>query len=634
MNNKRSLLYVSLAALLVLTLSLVAQAYNESPMLTELVKAGKLPPVDERLPKEPMVLEPLNEVGQYGGTLRSSTTEPNAWQSDGHAHMRLPYLLWVDRTGSKVTPYFAKGYEFTNGNKTLTLFLREGMKWSDGHPFTADDIMFWWEDQILNDEITPTKPSIWKSGGELAKFTKVDDYTLQIDFAAPYQPILSYIAYWGSMQSNMFQPKHYLKKWHIKYNPEANELARQEGYEFWYQAYNAHANITPSQTDLDLPTVNPWVVVQRNPSRIVLERNPYYPLVDTAGNQLPYIDRVTVDVAERETMVIKATSGELDFAGMNLEVSDTPILKENEQRGDYVTYLWPSTMTSEIAFGFNLAHPDPAQRDIYQDVRFRRAMSLAIDRDEINDLVFFGQGVPMQTTVHPDASYYKDKWGEAYTEYDPEQASQLLDEMGLKRGSDGMRRRPDGQPLVVTIDYSATLPFANETLELVKSYWEDVGVRVALKSHERSLYTTMYEAGDVGVGVWHIDRMVESKVNLPDMTKFNPKSEVAWGYAWKHWLDTNGASGEKPSGKAAEDFLGFMDAFSRWYSVTSNEEYLQVAEEIWENQAENLWIVGTVGLSRHPILKSNRLHNFPEECPWGDDMSWWRIAFPEQWYIK
>ncbi len=634
MNKVVRTLQLLLVLLLLITAPLTALAYNEAPMLRELVEAGKLPPVEERLPKEPLVLEPLNEIGQYGGTLRSATTEPNTWQADGHAHLRLPYLLWVDRSGSEVVPYFAKGYEFTDENKTLTLYLREGMKWSDGHPFTVDDILFWWEDQILNDELTPTKPNIWKAGGELAKFEKVDDYTLRIRFAAPYRPILSYIAYWGSMQSNMFQPKHYLKKWHIKYNPEANELAKEEGYEFWYQAFRAHADITPAQTDLNLPTLNPWMIVQRNPSRIVLERNPYFCAVDTAGNQLPYIDRIVVDVVERETLVIKATSGELDFAGMSLEVTDTPVLKENEARGNYTVYLWPSTMPAEIGIGFNLAHKDPAFRDIYQDVRFRRAMSLAINREEINDLVFFGQGVPMQATIHPDTSYFKEEWAQAYAQYDPDEANRLLDEMGLNRGPDGWRVRPDGTTLVVTVDYSNTLPFGHETLELVKSYWEDVGVKVSLKAHERSLYTNMYEAGDVGVGVWHLDRMIESKVNLPDLTKFNPKSEVAWGWAWKHWLDTDGAAGEEPSGKAAEAFLAFMDAFKRWYNARSEEEYLQIAEEIWDNQAENLWIIGTVGLSRHPILKSNRLHNFPEECPWGDDMSWWRIAYPELWYLK
>ena len=527
-----------------------ALAYNESPMLAALVEEGVLPPVEERLPLEPLVIEPLDEIGVYGGTLRTATIEPNSPSSDGHSHIRIPYLFWVDPDSGQIIPYIAKGYEFTDGNRTLTIFLREGLKWSDGHPFTADDIMFWWEDVILNDELTPVKPAIWRPGGELARFEKVDDYTIRIHFAVPFQPIMSYLAYWGSQQGNMFHPKHYLKKWHINYNPQANELARQEGFEFWYQAFGNHRTIGPGQSDLDLPTINPWVITARRPNRIVLQRNPYYGAVDPAGNQLPYIDEITVEVLERETMVIRASSGDLDICGMNLEISDIPVLKENEERGDYRVHLWPSTVPAEIGIGFNLSHKDPKLREVYQQAKFRQALSLAINREEINDLVFFGLGVPMQATVHPTNSFYREEWAQSYAQYDPDRANQLLDELGLERGPSGWRRHPDGTALTVAIDYSASLPFANSVLELVQSYWEAVGIHTVLSSHERSLYTTMAQAGEIGVAVWHTDRMMESRVNLPDMTKFNPgSSDIPWAYAWKQWLNTDGAQGMEPSGQ-------------------------------------------------------------------------------------
>ncbi|NLV92421.1 MAG: ABC transporter substrate-binding protein [Firmicutes bacterium] len=619
---------------LILLLSVGAAAYNESPMLAEQVQKGLLPPVEERLPVEPLVIRPFDEVGVYGGTLRTATTEPNTWSSDGHSHIRIPYLFWLDPETEEIIPYLAKGYEFSEDNRVLTITLREGTKWSDGHPFTADDIMFWWEDVIGNDELTPVKPAMWSPGGELAVFEKIDDYTIRIEFAVPFKPIISYLAYWGSQQGNMFHPKHYVKQWHIKYNPDANELAKEEGLEFWYQSFQNHSNITPGQVDLNLPTLNPWMIVERNPSRIRLEHNPYYLAVDTEGNQLPYIDSIVVDVLEREMLVMRALSGDLDICGRSLEISDISILKESEARGDYRLLLWTSTVPADIGIGFNLCHKDPKLREIYQQAKFRQALSLAINREEINDLVFFGFGVPMQATVHPNNSFFKEEWAKAYAEYDPARANQLLDELGFERGADGFRRTPDGETFTVTINYSSTLAFANSVLELVRDYWEKVGVRTVLSSHERTLYTTMVEAGEVGVGVWMIDRMTESRVSLPDVTKFNPTSEVGWAYAWKQWLNTDGEQGEEPSGPAAEAFMEFMNAFQDWYTVESDAEYQEIAERIWDNQAENLWILGTVGLSQRPIVAANRLHNFPEHMPWGDDMSWWRITYPEQWFIK
>lgn len=629
----RTLLGFAALIFLLSLLTVSAQTYNEAPMLAERVESGELPPVEERLPLEPLVIEPLEQIGTYGGTLRAPATEPTSWANEGAAHMRIPYMLTVTPDVTEVIPYFAKGYELADDAMSLTLYLREGMKWSDGHPFTVDDILFWWEDQIQNAELTPVVPIIWRPGGELTTFEKVDDYTLRMSFAVPYRPILSYVAYWGSQQGNFFQPRHYLENWHIDYNENANELAQEEGFEFWYQAFLSHADNNPSQQDVNLPTLSPWMLVSRTPSRAVYERNPYFLAVDPEGNQLPYIDRVTADALEREVLVIRLAAGELDYGGQSLVLTDLPVLRQSQDQGDYRLLLWPSPVPAEIALAFNLNHNDPALREIFQDVRFRRAMSLGINRDEINDLVFLGLGTPMQATVHPSNSYFKEEWARAYADYDPDTANQLLDEMGLERGPDGIRRRPDGQPLRISIDYSSTLQFATETMELVQSYWQDLGINTATNAQERSLYYTRAQTGELDVGSWHTDRMMEFRVNIPNVTKWNGLSELGYAVDWQQWLNTDGEAGEEAAGSAGEAWFAFMDMLREWYTVESEEDYMRLAEEIWDNQAENLWVIGTVGLAGRPMVAQNAIGNFPEERFWGDDTSWWRTASPEQWYL-
>ncbi len=608
--------------------------FNESPDLAELVEKGKLPPVEERLPDEPLVVGPIDKIGKYGGELQTATLS-HSWGSDGGSHVRIPYLYWIDKNTQEVIPFLAKGYDFSEDAKILTLYLREGMRWSDGEPFTVDDILFWWNDIILNEELTPIPPQHWMPGGELPKFEKIDDYTLQIEFAVPYKPILSILGYWGSQQGNFFAPAHYLKKWHIDYNPDADKLAKEEGFDFWYQCFALHNDITPAQQDVNLPTVNPWMLEKKTTTGAIYVRNPYFAAVDIAGNQLPYIDKIQDSiVGSREVLIMKLVSGELDYAGRRVGLADYTLLKETEEKSGYTTYMWCSPVPAEIALSFNLNHKDPVAREIFQDVRFRRAMSLAINREEINQFVFLEQGVPMQATVHPDCSFFKEEWAQAYAEYDPTRANELLDEMGLRRGPGGWRLRPDGKPLEITTEYSQGFAFSEDVLELVSKYWKDLGIKVAVKEDGGSLYLTRAEGGELDVGVYCTDRMMEFRVTIPGWTKYNPRSELGWAVEWGLWRETGGKSGEEPTGECGEAFTEFMDLLDQWYVTVDPVEYQKIAHKIWDNQADNLWVIGTVGLENRPVVAKNYIKNFPSRCYWGDDTSWWLAADPIQWYIE
>lgn len=617
------------------TVATSQQKYNEAPSLTELVKQGKLPSVEKRLPEEPLVIEPVEEIGQYGEELRTAALGPAAFSDIEHA--REFYFFRPDEQGKKIIPNIAKGYKLSKDNREVLIYLRKGMKWSDGEPFTADDIMFWWNDVVLNNELTPVKPTRWMPGGKLAKFERVDEYTVRIKFAAPYKPIIGILGYFSTGQNQIYMPKHYLKRWHIKYNPDANKLAKEEGLDAWYKAFQFHIDVGASGQDPNTPVLGPWVLKQRTLERRTYERNPYFCAVDTAGNQLPYIDRLVVEiVGSKEVATMKLISGELTHGGLAVggEMEDYTLYKENEKKGNYRVLLWTSSNPTEVAFGFNRNHPDQILRKIFQDSRFSRAMSLAINRDEINQFAYLGTGIPMQATVHPSCSFYKEEWGKAYAKYDPEQTNRLLDEMGLtQRDRDGFRLRPDGKTLAITIPYveGTGIRGVRTVCELVKRYWEKVGIKVALVSEERSLYVTRGNAGLHDVGVWSPNRMLELRCFIPGMTTWRPNYyPIGWAVKWGLWWETGGKSGEEPE----PETKAFFNALDRWYLSITEKEYKKRAQEAWDMQAKNLYLIGTVGMVQCPVIINNNLRNVPKKVLWGDDLSWWDITKPEQWFFK
>jgi len=607
------------------------EKFHEAPMLRVKVAAGELPPVEKRLPEEPLVIEPIEEIGQYGGRITGTALGPTTWNDT--AQPRLEFSLTVNNKVTEVLPNIAKGYDFSEDKKTLTLYLRKGMKWSDGHPFTADDYLFWYEDVLLNDELTPVKPRAWSPGGELMKMEKVDDYTIRLHFAQPYPVILNYIAYFGSRQESFFHPKHYLKRWHIKYNPKANELAKEEGYDYWWQAFNFHKITGPQQQDTNLPMVRPFILKKRTPTQKIFERNPYYWKIDTEGNQLPYLDELVCDIVESaEITTLKAIAGEISYAGMDIALKDYPLFKKNEEKGGYRTLLYKYLRGSVCAFAFNQTHKDPVLRKIFQDVRFRQAMSLAINRDEINNILYFGKAIPCQATVHPTCSYYKEEWSKAYAQYDPERANKLLDEIGLKWDKKHQYRlRPDGKSLAVTIEFWPGEGPKTKICELVKGYWEKVGVKVSLKPEERSFNAMRRNANEVDVNVWHVDRTSELRAYIPWTSKFfNFKSELGQGVLWQDWYDTGGKAGEEPP----EKIKRMYKLLDEWTTTTSEEEYRRLAQELFDFYAENLFIIGTVGMAPKVIVVKNNLRNVPEKAYFDADNTFWNTLGIAQWFLK
>lgn len=597
------------------------ESFGEAPMLEVKVAAGELPRVEERLPYDPAVTVPRDEVGEYGGSLTS------IWEITWIAGPWF-YGLGMVSPDLEVVPNIAKGWEISEDGKTFMVYLREGTKWSNGQPFTADDFLFWYEDIILNDELTPVKPTGWSPGGELMQVEKVDDYTLRWRFATSFPRVIEAIT--GGWQ---WAPKHYLKRWHPKYNPDAQKLAEEEGYDHWWAAFKFHYE---SMED-PRPTLGPWKLTQVDSlGNLYLERNPYYWQVDTAGNQLPYIDRlIQIQTESTEAYTLKLMAGEFEFAGISLPFSNYPLYKQAEEKGDYRVFLARTPVGAEQGFVFNYTHKDPVLRKIFNDIRWRQAMSLAIDRDEMNQALYFGKGTPRQATMAPDASFYEDWMGEYYAEYDPEKANRLLDEMGLKWNEEHQwRLRPDGKDLAINFEYNIGM---TDAFELVKMYWEKVGVKMSLKMLDRGLYQTRLEANEIDVGVWRFDYCTEVRSRKAGpMERFRPPWHepplCLGGVEWWNWYKSGGETGEEPP----EIIKRLYELTEEWGNTLSgSEEYLRIGKEILTINLENLFTIGTVGLIPQPIMLRNDLKNSvrPGEVFVSDYVRWIQYQ-PWQWFFK
>ena len=448
--------------------------YNESPMLAALVASGDLPPVDERLPEVPLVKVPP-EIGRYGGT--AITFAHASWAVEIGGWWHGSFTLEVDENW-QVGPGVAKGYELSDDQQTFTLFLREGMNWSDGHPVTAEDFLFRYEE----------RPRRGYRSEPIESMVAVDDYTVQITFSKPFPRIVINMANENGADWNRWLPKHFLQHWHADYNEEAAAIAKNEGFETWEQALSFHAAAN-NVKDPNRPTTRMFVVREIGTDTRLYERNPYWYAVDPEGNQLPYIDRVQSTQVDLETYKLKVLNGEAAIANW-VSFEDFTLFKQNEAKGGYTIELIDGQRGSHHTYHVNQTHSEPVLGEVMRDIRFRRALSLAIDRDEMNETLWSGMGVPRAGTLVSSVSYYKREWGEdhPYARYDPADANRLLDEMGLtNRDRDGFRTLSNGETINLTA-VQVGKELSSEGHELVKDYWEDIGIKFTLREVEGSFY--------------------------------------------------------------------------------------------------------------------------------------------------
>ena len=475
--------------------------FREAPMLAERVAKGELPPVDQRVPQDPLVLQPVESIGKYGGTvvMNRDTQNPTG---------KLWRILWEFPLNYSIAflreiyPNVLKQLEMGPEAKKFTFYLRKGMKWSDGEPFTADDVIFWYEDQIKNDTLFPAKPAIIAPGGNLGLVRKIDSLTVEFVFDDPNPIFEEEACRW---RPPPYEPAHYLKQFHPKYTSqdEINKKMRDEGFDTWGDYYQQKGASWTALGDWEKPVIWPWKLMNDPTEAIlVIERNPYFWKVDTEGNQLPYVDRQEQTfIADTEAALLQIMAGETTYAqgGYVGGRQNLPILLQNREKGNYriTTYIWPPNCHGSVLL--NYTHEDPVLRELFLDKRFRIALSVARDRDEINQAFYDGDAIPSQPTTSRGAPFYgySDPMFKRYTEHDPDLANRMLDEMGLTaRDNDGYRLRPDGKKLVLSIMVATRAgSSAGEMAELDRQNWEKIGIRVVIKVTTGPLMTAARTAG-------------------------------------------------------------------------------------------------------------------------------------------
>ena len=589
----------------------------------------------DRLPDEPLVVMPYRQPGSYGGILRGVSRAPESGTS-GVLSWRHANLLRFSDDFKTIIPNIAKSWEFNEENTKLTFHLRKGHKWSDGEPFTSEDILFWWKDIQLNKALKKNVKDTWVFSGEPMDVRVVDDYTVEFLFPVPAPGAVLVFA---TKYISPFQPKHFLKQFHADYNPQANEQAKELGYEDWitlfyvyYHDWKDSYHPLSGKKPMNTPTLETHTLIEETTEYRRLQANPYYHEVDTLGNQLPYTNEIyEVFIQDREVANLKLMNGEIDFKAQGMMLIDYPLLKENEDSGDYKVVLAPTGTSSMVMLGLNITHKDPAMREIFSDIRFKKAMSVALNRDEINEICYMGQGVPMQVTPgeHNTVNFISQEMRNYMIDYDPARANALLDEMGLKKGQDGFRRRKDGKPLTVFIQYT-TQGSSDSLMQLVEEYWEAVGVRTELKEVSSDLYWHLVDNNDHDVGVW-VGNGNTPPALFSDPPFIPPFEDVAVGKPWDAWTTTNGATGEEPPAYIKKLYeLAELFRMQEYDSA----EYNRIGAEMAEIHLDKLLRIGTVGDVGNPVFINNRLHNVPEIRYSSYD---YYYAYPfraSQWFIK
>lgn len=589
----------------------VESKYKEAPELAAMVAAGTLPPVDERLPVEPLVLQPIEEVGQYGGTWRQLHTGP-ADNAQNWYKLHEP-IAWYSLDFTELQPNLVKGWEFTENATVCTLFLREGMKWSDGAPFTADDFMFWYNDMILNDELTPSKPTQLRRGGELGVMEKVDDYTVKITFAEPYgafEEFFTFPAWWVQQ----YQPAHYLKAFHPAYASEddLNAAIAEGEFDTWVNLFGAK---TAAFNNPGTPTVMPWVVQDSVEVPVqTLDRNAYYWKVDPEGNQLPYINGMTRTlVPDSEALLLKAIAGDADYQGRRLaSLANYPTVAENQERGDYRMIDTLSAQTNSGTIFFNYSHKDPVLKELFHTLDFRIALSLAIDRNEINDLLFKSQGSPGQASVAPGSPWFEEAHLKSYAEFDPDRANELLDGLGLtERDGDGFRLRPDGKRLSLVNSVFTSWAENVPAHEIVKENWAAIGVEVLVKPTESQLWVSQVHGLDFDLASYAANLGFFGNPPIVRETFCVLESNQHWAPQWGLWYQTGGAEGQEPP----EEVKQLQGYYEQILGEPSLEQRIALSKEGLQLHADNIWMIGLLASPAVGafVLVKNNLRNVPSQ---------------------
>ncbi|MDL2228627.1 ABC transporter substrate-binding protein [Treponema sp. OttesenSCG-928-L16] len=603
-----------------------ASATKEAPQLAQLVKEGKLPPLAERLPKNPKVLTPYETIGQYGGDWRVA-------QVGGHLAHITRYqgyenlVRWTTGWGG-IEPNVAESYTVSPDSREYTFKLREGMKWSDGAPFSADDIMFWYEDILLNDKLLPQRIPIFMQDGKPVKLTKIDQYTVKFTFERSNGLFLQQLAQTGNIAAQ-YSPKHYYSQFHNKYNPNADAQAKQAGYADWAAMFIAKGGTgEPSDAyyqNSDMPVLEAWKFSiapgAGSASRAIAERNPYYWKVDTEGNQLPYMDRIVYDLLQDvEVLILKILNGEIDWMDQYFALpGNKAVIYENQQKGGYHLFSTTSTEPNAAIIQFNLNHPDPDMRAMFRNKDFRIGVSHAINRQEIINIVYAGQGTPAQAAPMPGTEFYNERLAKQYTEYDVAKANAALDRAGYtRRDSAGYRLTPNGKRVAFTFELDVGRTEFVEMVQLLQNYLKVVGVDAQIRTMDRSLWEIRVRTN------WEFDATIHrfgggvgQAVILDPRYYFPFNGNSVYAPAWQVWYNNpTGLGARMKPEEPPEQVKKSMELYNQIKATGDTAQQVKLMQQILDIAADQFYTVGILWAGEGYGIVKNNFRNAPPTMPW------------------
>lgn len=627
--------------------------FNENPAIKALNERilgnPALLPLAQRLPQEPLVIAPYQSIGKYGGILHGISKATESGTSDLLSLRHVNLVRFSDDLAT-VVPNVAKSWQWNTDFTVLKVNLRKGHKWSDGAPFTAHDVAFWYNNILMDKQVIEKPKDRFLSAGKAVKIKVLSDTSIEFTMNEPAPGFLDNFA---QDYAQPFLPKHLLEKFHPAFNKNADKLAKSLGFDSGYDVVNfyygqsdwkdiptpllkdnaASMRLVKAGYTAIMATLESHIVVEESLEGRHLVANPYFFQVDTVGNQLPYINEISeVYIGDEDIQTAKLISGEVDYKAQAVNLPQAPVLLENKDSGGYEISLRPSI--AQTTFAFNLTDKNAEKRAVFNDINFRRAMSVAMKRNKINEIAYFGLGKPTQYTgFDADTTpFITEDLKNSWIKFDQKLANELLDKAGVvDKDGDGLRDLPSGKKFELKIQY-ATQGTPSEVVEIVAESWTDVGVKTTIKEVTSDEYRNSQTANDLSVLSWVMGRPLANIASNTEtlVPPYGSFFDLRTAMLWSQYIETKGTEGIKPPATVAKMKM-LTDRFVTLKAGTkeSNDVGLKIATRV----VDDLFIIGTVK-AVSPVYRSNALQNF--SVPKTSSYEFYRMYpyLPSQWYLN
>lgn len=610
-----------------------AAADREPPFLLPLVEAGKLPELTLRLPRNPRIVNVAamgREPGKYGGVIRTligGQRDIRLMTINGYAR-----LVGYDEK-LNFQPDILENFDVVE-DRIFTFYIRDGHRWSDGEYLTSEDFRYVWEDVLANEDVSPGGyPPSMMVDGKPGKFELIDRLTVRYSWDTPNPDFLPALA--AAQPVYLTLPAHYMKQFHEKYQDpdKLAELVKKYKVKGWAGLHQRMARQYRPENP-DLPTLDPWRNTTKPPAeQFVFERNPFFHRVDENGLQLPYVDQFVLNVSSSAIIPAKTGAGESDLQFTGIDFADYTFMKDAEKRYPMRVSLWKRIQCSQVALLPNLNTKDPAWGPLLQDVRVRRALSLAIDRREINLAVFYGLGKESADTVLPESPLFRPEYKEAWIAHDPGQANALLDEAGLKeRDDDGIRFLPDGRRAQIIVESSGESTLETDVLELITDHWNNVGISLFIRTSQRDVFRSRAMGGEIMMAVWSgIDNGVPTADMNPGPLAPTMEDQLQWPVWGLNYL-THGEKGSPPTMPEVERQVELL---KKWRGAAELEERSAIWHEMLRNYTDQVFSIGLINGTFQPMVSTTRLHNMPKDGLYGfDPTCYLGIYMPDTFWLE